>query len=769
MTDAPPPTAEEIVVPGLAAPGEIVVDAFGIPHIRAQDEADLFLLQGFNAARDRLWQIDLWRKRGLGLLAADFGPGYLAQDRASRLFLYRGDMAAEWLSYGPQAETVCRAFVAGINAYVALTEREPGRLPPEFGRMGTRPSRWEAEDVVRIRSHGLTRNALSEVLRAVVTARAGADVDLFRKAIDPPVAPVHAPEVDLAALTPAALDVFKLATAPVTFVPDRLTASLADVFAWTKVTDLGDVIRDVEFQGSNNWAVHGSRTATGRPILASDPHRSHAIPSLRYIVHLTAPGLDLMGAGEPCVPGISLGHNGTAAFGITIFGADQEDVYVYQTQGDAYRHGDGLEPMRVVEETFAVKGHAPQRLALKFTRHGPVIHEDPARGLAYALRSVWWEPGSAAYLRSLDSMRATSLEAFRAAIHGWGAPSTNHVYADTTGTIAWIPAGFSPVRPNWNGLLPVPGDGRFEWRGFLDPAIMPERVNPAEGFVATANEMNLPAGWDHEAARLGHEWTDRSRATRIHEALAAVAVHDLADSRALQTDVSSTPARRILAALDGLDLGPAGAFLARWDGRLEAGSAPAALFELWWTKHLKPALLAAVCPDPAVRPLLLPGDIETLVPLVEDGRRLPDRAGLLRATLDAAWADAVARLGSDPARWRWGSLHHGYFEHALTPLGAQDLDAGPEPMGGSGATPMHTGYRPSDFRVIAGASVRLVMDVGDWDRSVCINAPGQSGDPRSPHYRDLTGRWAAGDYVPMLYTRAAVDAAARTVIRLVPG
>ncbi|WP_293856183.1 penicillin acylase family protein [uncultured Alsobacter sp.] len=769
MTETTEPARETIAVPGLAAPGEIVVDPWGIPHIRAGSEADLFFLQGFNAARDRLWQIDLWRKRGLGLLAADFGPGYLAQDRASRLFLYRGDMAAEWASYGPQAEVVCRAFVAGINAYMALTEREPGRLPPEFGIMGTRPARWAPEDVVRIRSHGLTRNALSEILRAVVTTRAGVEADRVRKALEPAVEPVQADGVDLSVITPAVLDVFKLATAPVTFLPERLSATLAEVFAWTKVTELGDVIRDIEFQGSNNWAVHGSRTATGRPILASDPHRSHAIPSLRYIVHLTAPGLDLMGAGEPCVPGISLGHNGTAAFGITIFGADQEDIYVYETQGDAYRYGDGIEPMTVVEETFAVKGHPDQRLALKFTRHGPVIHEDPARKLAYALRSVWWSPGSAAYLTSLDSMRSTSLDAFRTAIRGWGAPSTNHVYADVSGTIAWIPAGFAPVRPNWNGLLPVAGDGRYEWQGFLDPALMPEKVDPAEGFVATANEMNLPAGWDHEAKRLGHEWADRSRATRIHEALRAAPSHDLGHSRSLQTDVSSMPARRILDAMSGLDLGPAAAFLAGWNGRLEAGSAQAALFELWWTKHLKPALLALACPDPAVRPLLLPGDIETLVPMIEDATRLPDRDGLLRTTLAAAWADAQARLGEDPASWRWGALHHGYFEHALSPLGAKDLDAGPQPMGGSAATPMHAGYRVSDFRVIAGASVRLVMDVGDWDKSVCINAPGQSGDPRTAHYRDLTGRWAAGDYVPMLYAKAAVDAVAERVITVVPG
>ncbi|MCP8939678.1 penicillin acylase family protein [Alsobacter sp. SYSU M60028] len=764
------PAVETIAVPGLAAPAEIAVDAWGIAHIRAAGEDDLFFLQGFNAARDRLWQIDLWRKRGLGLLAADFGPGYLAQDRAARLFLYRGDMAAEWACYGPRARAVCEAFVAGINAFVALTEREPARLPPEFVEMGTRPQRWQAEDVVRIRSHGLTRNALSEVLRAVVTARAGAEVDLLRKGIDPPVAAEPADGIDLAAFTPEMLDVFRLATATVTFSRDRLAATLDQAWAWTKVNDLGDVIRDAEFHGSNNWAVHGDLTDTGRPILASDPHRSHAIPSLRYIVHLTAPGLDLIGAGEPSAPGISLGHNGTAAFGITIFGADQEDVMVYETQGDAYRYGDGFEPMRVLTETFEVKGCERQELALKFTRHGPVIHEDSARGLALALRSVWWEPGSAAYMASLASMRATSFAEFRAAMRSWGAPSTNHVYADVKGHIAWTPAGYAPIRPNWTGLLPVPGDGRFEWAGFLDQSEMPELVDPPQGFVATANEMNLPPDWDHDARRIGHEWVDGSRAGRIREALGETRPHDLAESRALQTDAVSLPARRILAAVSGHDLGPARAVFAGWDCRLDADSAPAALFELWWTKHLKPALLETACPDPNTRKLLLPGDVDTLVPLVERPGLLPDRDGLVRRTIAAAYDDAAARLGPDPSAWRWGDLHHGYFEHALSPVRSdRAFDVGPLPKGGSASTPMHAGYRPSDFRVIAGASVRLVMDVGDWDRSVCINAPGQSGDPRSPHYGDLAELWARGDYVPLSYSAQAVQAVTKTLIRVFPG
>lgn len=774
---------ETIPVAGLSDPVDITVDRWGIPHIRANNQADLFFAQGFNAARDRLWQIDLWRKRGLGRLAADLGPGFLAQDRAARLFLYRGDMAPEWASYAPDARAICEAFVAGINAYVGLTESEPDRLPPEFGLVGAKPQRWAAGDVVRIRSHGLTRNALSEILRANVLARADADTDLLRKNLEPPRRPGVADGIDFSAIPLEVLDVFKLATAPVTITPERLGATLREVDAWTKVTDLGDVVRDAAWQGSNNWVVHGSRTETGRPILANDPHRTHAVPSLRYLVHLTAPGFDAIGAGEPAVPGISLGHNGRIAFGLTIFGADQEDFYVYETaedDPDRTRYGEGWEAMRLVEERFAVKGEADQVLTLKFTRHGPVVHEDPARRLAFAIRSVWFEPGSAAYLASLSSMRAGDLDEFRTALRRWGAPSVNQVYADPGGTIAWLPVGFAPVRPNWDGLTPVPGDGRFEWAGFLDPDRMPLVVDPAHGFFATANEMNLPADWDHARTPVGFEWVDRARATRIGEVLASPQPHGVATSCALQTDAVSVPARRVARLLETMsDDGATAALdlLRGWDGDLRADSAPAALFEVWWTKHLKPALFARLAPDPEVRALLPPGDTDTLVALLEhpDARFGDDparaRNTLLAETLAAAHRDCTTLMGDDTSGWAWGRLHHGFFEHALSPVAASAtpaLDVGPLPKGGSATSPMQAGYRAGDFRVIAGASVRVVVDVGDWDQSRCINAPGQSGDPRSPHYRDLAPLWARGEFVPMLYSREAIEGAARMRLVLTP-
>jgi penicillin amidase len=328
---------------GLESPAEVLVDRWGIPHLRAKSRRDLFFVQGFNAARDRLWQLDLWRKRGLGLLAADFGPGYLEQDRLSRLCLYRGDMAAEWKAYGvDDAEAACEAFTAGLNAYIGLTEKEPALLPEEFARMGTRPARWAAADVVRIRSHALVANADSELARARVLAQADARTDRLRERIEPEWE-IQVPEGSARLSVPdEVVDAIGLIRANVQFSGERLAANLADFRRWRHVDDLGAVVGDGE--GSNNWAVSPARSATGRPILASDPHRSHAVPALRYLVHLTAPGIDAIGAGEPCLPGISIGHNGTAAFGLTIFPIDQEDIYVYELdpdEPDRYRYGDG--------------------------------------------------------------------------------------------------------------------------------------------------------------------------------------------------------------------------------------------------------------------------------------------------------------------------------------------------------------------------------------------------------------------------------------------
>jgi penicillin G amidase len=775
---------EQLVVSGLAETASITIDKWGIPHIKAGNLIDMFFVQGFNAGRDRLWQIDLWRKRGLGLLAADFGPGYLEQDRAARLFLYRGDMHAEWRSYSVDAKEICEAFASGVNAYVDLIEADPTRLPPEFSEVGTKPARWAAEDVVRIRTHSWMRNVLSEVLRANVMAKAGADADLLRQNLDPPKPPAIPEGLDLESIPIEALDIYRLAIAPVSFKGERLKAGLDRVEAWRKVTPLGEVVREASAQGSNNWVISAAKTETGRPILANDPHRAHAVPALRYIVHMSCPEFDGVGAGEASSPGIMMGHNGTIAFGLTLFfGPDEEDLYVYETSPDdpdLYRYKDGWERMTRFKETVKVKGASDQSLSLKFTRHGPIIHEDRSNRRAYAVRSVWFEPGAAPYMVSISSMRAKSYAAFASDMTRWAVPAVNQVYADTSGDIAWTVAGYSPVRSKWDGLLPVPGDGSYEWEGFYRAGQLPHVLNPAAGYLATANELNVPTGWSVPAEKIGFEWIEGSRAKRIAEVFAKTETHTIEASCKLQTDVVSLPARRLLTLAaklsgDSPEISAASKLFAGWDASISKESGAAALFEVWWAKHLRPAVFAAAVEASGTRTLLAPGDPDTILNRLEN----PDtwfahpavqaRDRILEVSLANAYLECVERMGPDVQAWCWGRLHHGYFEHALTALkGTPAFDIGPLPMGGSDSTPMNASFRVNDFRVVLGASVRMVIDVGGWDNSKCINAPGQSGDPRSPHYGDLMKQWANGDYVPLLYSAKAVRAAAELEITLVP-
>jgi penicillin amidase len=765
--------AETYEVEGLSADVEILVDRWGVPHIYAQDLQDAFFAQGWNAARDRLWQLDLWKRRGDGTLAEAFGPAFVEKDRAARLFLYRGEMRPEWRAYGPDTERVVGAFVEGINAWIRLTRREPRLLPVEFGILDYEPAFWTPETVVRIRSHGLLWNASREDSRARFLRDHGREALALREWLEPPHELVVPDGLDLESLPDGILAVYDLARSGVAFARDpggelRLAAAPRAPGALPR-------------SASNNWAVAGSRTASGRPILANDPHRALSVPSLRYLVHLSAPGLDAIGAGEPALPGISIGHNGRIAFGLTIFFIDQEDLYVYEThpeRPDAIRHRDRWEEMRIVEERIPVRGGGEVPVRLAYTRHGPVIHRDPRRHLAVALRAAWLEPGMAPYLGGLELMRARDWDAFLAAMRRWGLPPENLVYADVEGRIGWKPGGLAPIRRGWDGLLPVPGDGRYEWAGFLDAEALPVEVDPARGWIATANQMNLPPG--HPRAP-GFEWIQPYRYQRIREVLEGASRVTLDDMQRLQLDVRSVPARRVLPLLEALDpsrpdLSGGLALLRGWDGSLDADSPAAALFEIWFQRHLAPAVVAAWSDDPDTREALRDeddlydvfegGSVEAWLSRLGDAEEWPPgaRDAALASSLAAAWEEVRRLLGDDPATWRWGRLHRAHLRHPLSELldeaGRAELDVGPAPRGGSGATVNSTGYTLGDFVQRWGASFRMVLDVGDWDRSLAMNSPGQSGDPRSPHYRDLFQAWARDGAFPLLYGRERIEAAA---------
>jgi penicillin amidase len=714
------------------------------------------------------------------------GPDYVEQDRAARLFLYRGDMAREWRSYGPDAERIAGRFAAGINAYIDLVGRDASRLPMEFKRLGYQPEKWQAEDVVRIRSHGLTRNLTSEVTRALVACRSNLKADEVRVRLTPKWDTVIPAGLD-PCVPPQLMRAYLLGTQPVSVTkPLGLSSVAGDDAEGTQLAGAPDQPPWAEsLEGSNAWVVAPAKSSTGRPILASDPHRSYAAPSLRYIVHLSAPGLDVIGGGEPALPGVSIGHNGSVAFGLTIFSSDQEDLYVYEldaTRPDAYRYRGALEPLRTVRETIAVRGREQVPVELQFTRHGPVLYVDRVQRRAYALRTAWSEPGTAPYFGSIGYMTARTAAEFKRAMATWGAPSENQLYADVAGNIGWVAGGLMPVRPNWDGLLPVPGDGRYEWAGFWPGDKLPSAENPAAGWLASANEMNLPAGFPVAERKLGFEWPANTRWQRIAEVLQAQPKVSVEDAMRLQNDLLSLPARRLQAVLKGKAFSDpkaasAAKLLLGWDAVERGDAAATALFELWWSRHLGPAVKDALAPRNAAA-LIRTADTELLLQTLEQpGPALGDGAAgrrdrLLENSLAAAWGELERVAGANPAAWRWDRLHSVLFSHPLA--GAFDdatrakLDVGPFAKQGGSDTVNVSPYDPSNLRQIGGPSFRVVMDVGQWDNSRAVNTPGQSGDPASPHYRDLAPLWLKGEYFPLLYTRQKIDAAAERRIELVP-
>ena len=646
-------------------------------------------------------------------------------------------------------------------------------MPAEFGALGYRPARWQPEDVLRIRAHGRYRNAASEVQRALIVHALGPEADAGRIRLEPDTELTVAPGLDLSLITPGILRDYELATSPVDFAPTCPPPPAG---------------------GSNNWVISGARTATGRPILASDPHRTLSVPSLRYLVHLSGPGFDVIGGGEPIIPGISLGHNGQVAFGLTIFPVDQEDLYFYRTgPGTSYRYCGDWEPMEIVSEVVAVRGAEPVSVELKFTRHGPVVHEDADRGTAFAVRAAWLETGMAPYVASIALMFARDWPSFQAAAEHWRSPGENLIYADTGNNIGWQPAALVPVRPNWNGLLPVPGDGRYEWAGFVTAPDLPAELNPPRGWIATANQRNVDSR-QVGGVQVGFEWEPPFRFQRICEVLGSARAATVADSEKLQNDYASLPARPLCALLRELTCADARAaravsLLASWDQVIDAGSAGAALFEVWLRSHLRPALLtnalaAQVPPDRLAKVLDLlanpanrTGDARIVLTLIERATSTPAGAAevtvVLERTLAAAMRHLEELLGPDSAAWTWGALHTADLVHPLARAGrlaqADPLARlGPQPKGGSGDTVGAAPYGAASFTQNSGASLRLVLDVGAWDNSVAMNSPGQSGDLASPHYADMYQAWARGENVPLLYTRERIEAVAEHRLVLQP-
>jgi len=785
-----------IDLPGLDQPVEILKDRWGIAHIYAESEHDLFFAQGYSAARDRLFQLEIWRRQATGTVAEILGPRELRRDIGTRLFQFRGDLEQELNHYHPRGSLIIRAYVDGINAYVDQALADESLLSMEFQMLGIRPGHWTPEVVVS-RHQGLLMNITSELNWGRAVAAIGPDAVKALANFHPKEPDIALdPSIDGSLLSEDILGLYNAFRGPVRFRPEDVIVEyraeedndepeqLGQQVAATDPDIAGPPLWDkAKDDGSNNWIVSGDITESGYPIMANDPHRVQAAPSLRYWVHLVGPGWNVIGGGEPVLPGVSIGHNEFGAWGLTVFFTDNEDLYVYDTNpsdSNEYRYRGEWESMTVIEESIPVEGRGTESVELKYTRHGPVVFEDEKNHKAYAVRAAWMDVGGSPYLASLRMDQAESWEEFREASNYSNLPGENMVWADRDGTIGWQAVGIAPLRRNFSGLVPVPGDGRYEWDGYLPIKAKPHVVNPSEGFFATANESNTPPDYEYWDA-IGFEWSDSYRSDRAAEVLGGGRRWNMMDMMRLQTDEVSIPARTISPMLDELrspdplverfrqELGS-------WDYTIAKESITAGVY-VAWERRISRNLYELLVPQSArayIRSLSMTRQIEWLT--YPDGRFGEDpiagRDNLLIRSLEEAVAGLAERLGSDTSQWQYGQLDykHVLLRHPLSgAVNAETrelLEVGPVPRGGYGYTLNQTGMGDNQT---SGASFRIIVDTSDWDRTVGMNNPGQGGYPGHPHYEDLFELWAQDRFHPVFFTREKVESVTGLRLDLRPG
>ena len=730
-------------VPGLKQSVEIIRDQQGIPHIFAKNDDDLFFAQGYVMAQDRLWQLEMWRRWHEGRLAEIFGPKAFDYDARTRLMMFRGPWdAKEWTNYHPDAERLFGAWANGLNAYVAT---HADNLPVEFKLTGVKPEPWTAKTVaLRWAQLGIdsTSGAVAQELQlALNVKRLG--VEAANKQSDPdPYDDLKVPDgLDLDWITDDVLaaarrgdgDPLSPGTLPAPQIVDAYRALVPKTLAARLMPQMQDP------DGSNNWVVSGKLTASGFPIVSNDPHRTIEMPALRYFVHLDAPGWHVIGGGEPPFVGVDLGNNENMAWGVTFAGIDEVDTYVEQTNPanpNETKFNDTWVPMTIVREEIRVKGEdKPRVVELKYSKHGPVFYEDQARHLAFAVRSSDQEPGTAPYKASFKFAQATSCDDFFDRAMSWKLPSHNVICGDKKGNIALMVTGLAPDRDGWNGRLPVPGTGKYEWKGFRSD--LPRVYNPPSGYIATANDNTQYP--DYKGRPVFYKNTrdlDISRITRIRQLLdQQIAAHKpftIADMERIQQDDYSLHAERDAPLFKGWtakdpNVEKARAMIAGWDRILTSATVPGAIYVRWTTTDAgRKAVTAKAGPAQQA--------------LVEEGLS----QALARATKDwgANWSD-----------WRYGRINESKLQHMfIDQFSLKPVE------------------RPGGFNDVnaTGANFRRIIDFADLDKTMATNAPGESGQPDSPYYGNAREKLADGVYFNLPFTRQAVDKQAAHKLTLSP-
>ena len=789
-------------VSGLLAPVDVVRDAEGIPHIYAQSDHDAWFVLGFVHAQDRLWQLEMNRRIAAGRVAEVLGRGALDTDRFLRTLGVGRNAAAIVHHLDASTRTALESYAAGVNANLDL-RRESSRLsmPPEFLLTGAPfPEPWTPADSIgwsTMMAWDLSGNWTTELLRMRLAQK------LTKKQIDeflPPYREPFAAEAGDGGKADAPLE-----TVDYTALYRSLKQTTAQL---SRAADAAPPCL-IEGMGSNNWVVSGARSTSGKPLLANDPHLGLSAPALWYFAHLHSPNLNVIGATLPGLPFVVLGHNDRIAWGFTNTGPDTQDLYIEELRKASseitqVRAPDGWRDLDVRSETIKIKGEPDVTLIVRTSRHGPFVSDvsksigEAAGALGgadvkrYAIAFAWTAlmPDDKTVQAGIGLNRARNRDEFISALRDFHSPQQNIVYADVDGGTGFIAPGRIPVRKPDNdlkGQAPAPGwDARYDWMGFVPFDKLPQRFDPPEGRIVTANHKVVPDGY---VPFLTSEWAPPYRARRIEALIDAKPQHDLASFSAIQAD------RRSLAAAEALPVlmttAPSSATaraamdrLARWDGTMDAERPEPAIYAAWmrelsrlvYADELGPDLFAVYWEQ---RHVFL---VNVLRNVDGQGRWCDDIttpeietcAGLQTRALDLALADLVKRLGPDLDRWKWGALHPARSEHrpfARVPFLSDVFDLR-VPTGGDTYTVNVGRYNIRDeqepFVNKHAASLRAIYDLADLEQSRFMHSTGQSGNRLSPLYANFVERWAEVRTVPMQMRRDSVEKGAMGTLSLQP-
>lgn len=767
LRNAVPTLTGKVSLPGLEAPVTIYRDPLGVAHIRARTDADAFFAQGFVHAQDRFWHMDYDRRRAYGRWAEWAGPDAVTQDRLMRALRIADNVRADYADAAPETRAMLDAYAAGVNAYLA----QAARPSIEYEILGEEPEPWQPWD-------GLAAYKVRHVTMGVWEAK------LWRARVLRQVGPEM-----LAALFGIDQADELLILPPGTFAENGYLAPVEELAA--ALPDLAGLTEDGA--GSNWWSLAPSRTTTGKPLVAGDPHRAPDVPNVYYQNHLAGETFDVVGLSFPGLPGFPhFGHNAQVSWCVTHAMADTQDLFLdkfdrenprrYLFQGE-WREAD------VRRETIKVKGQAPVEVEMVATHHGPVVAGNPATGHALAMRYVAFLPGNHGWDCLLPMLRARSVAELSEAMRGWVDPANNFQMSDVHGTIAYRTRGQVPVRHALNAWIPVPGwTGEHEWTGVVPFEEMPTATNPESGYIITANNRIVAPSFRHY---LSHWYVADHRARRIHAHLKEERKYSPDDLLTIHADVVSVPAEQLRPLFAALPTrtplaAKAKELLARWDAQMKADQ-PAALIFTALRDELVAAVLRRHLGPLADEPYTTIGNgpsslVSRLRQHIHEHVLTGDRRLLaegttwqdeLAAALERAVANLKEQLGDDPATWRWGRLHQLRPTHPLAlvnPELGEYLNPPSTEMDGDGDTVQAAGFHPATGYTVTLTSVaRYHFDLSDWDRSGWIVPFGVSGHPGSPHYADQAPYWREHKVQPMHYTWERIAALVEAQQTLEPG